>query len=374
MNILRIAIKELKVFRDFKMAVFMLITPVVLILILGTAMSNMFNGSMAVGDIRVLYQDNSTPGSAIAKQWESFAREAGKSGILFEKAGGDKDGILEVQNSQYTGFTVIADSGLSYYGNNRSSVEGSIVQGMLAAFADRYKLAAEVAKADLKLPANPAQPGAGGGDYVQEASLDAAKQPGSLDYFAVAVTTLIILYSALSADHLIKSEKKRHTDIRLMASPITKAEILTGKIVGTFLLNFLFMIIVVLISKYVFDANWGDNMGLVILVLSTEIVFALGLGLGISYIIRGEASGAVIMIIIQIAAFVGGSYYPSEDSTGIFRTLSSYSPLQWTNDAILQLIYADHISASITAMLLNMGGAALLLTIAAVTMRRREGL
>ncbi|UVI29083.1 ABC transporter permease [Paenibacillus spongiae] len=368
MNILRIAVKELMVFRDFKMLAFMLVTPVVLILILGTALSSSFNGSAAIGDIRVLYQDNSAPGSALAAQWESFSREAGTSGVLFEKADGKTDGMGAVQNNRYTGYAVISDSGLNYYGNSRSTLESSIVEGMLSAFADRYKLAAEVAKTDLKEPA------AGGGDYVQEVSLDAAKQPGSMDYFAVAVTTLIILYSALSAEHLIKNEIKQHTAVRLMASPVTRAEILTGKILGTLVLNFLFMVIVVLVSKYVFNANWGDNLGLVFLVLSTEIVFALGLGLGISYVVREGASGAVIMIIVQLAAFLGGSYYPVEDTTGIMRTLSDYSPLQWTNDAILKLIYADHYAASITAMLLNLGCAALLLGIAAVMMRRREGL
>lgn len=372
MNIMRMAIKELKVFRDIKMLVFMLATPILLMLIMGTAFTNAFNGSATIGDIEVLYKINSVD-PVLATQWEAFIEEADQSGISFVKASDQMDGKREVQNSQYTGYLDVSDNGMNYYGNSGSSLENSIVQGMLTAFTDRYKLTAVAAKSDseqgIKL-----LPGAGEENYVNETSLQVAKKPGALDYYAIAVTTLIILYSALSAGTLIENERKRNTATRLLASPITKAEILIGKIVGNLLLNALFVIIIVFISKYMFGANWGDNVGLVFLVLFTEIVLALGLGLGISYVTKGNASGSVIMIIIQLAALFGGAYSPVENNTGFMSTLSYYSPLRWSNDAIIQIIYADNLSAVMPAMLLNLGFTALLLMLTIVSMRRREGL
>ncbi|WP_229750398.1 ABC transporter permease [Paenibacillus nasutitermitis] len=367
---MRIAFKELLVFRDFKMLIFMLITPVALMLILGTALTNNFNGSDKIGNIHVIYTNNSND-SSLAAHWEAFAQEAGKSGIRFEKISGNTDGKLEVQNNRYTGYMVMADTGLNYYGNNRSVIESSIVQGMLAVFADRYKLTAELDKAD---PENVKALLAGSKDYVKETSLHGAKQPGAMDYYAIAVTTLIILYSALTAGQMIETERKRNTAYRLLASPITKTEIFTGKIIGNLLLHTLFIVLIVFISKYMFAANWGGNLGMVFLVLFTEIVFALSLGLGISYVFKGEASGAVIMIIIQLAAFVGGAYFPTADSTGIMKTLSYYSPLRWSNDALLQIIYADNLSPAFIAIMLNIGIAALFLMVAVISMRRREGL
>ncbi|MFX3631706.1 MAG: ABC transporter permease [Candidatus Pristimantibacillus sp.] len=363
---MRIAIKELTVFRDIKMLVFMLATPILLMLIMGAAFSNAFNESATVGDIEVLYKINNAD-PALAAHWEAFTQEADQSGISFVKTREQMDGKLEAQNGQYTGYLEVTDSGMNYYGNSGSSLENSIVQGMLTAFTDRYKLTTAAIKFDLEQDN-------GQENYVNETSLQVAKKPGSLDYFAIAVTTLIILYSALSAGMLIENERKRNTAARLLASPITKADILIGKIVGNLLLNALFVIIIVLISKYMFGANWGENVVLVFLVLFTEIVLALGLGLGISYVIKGSAAGSVIMIIIQLAALFGGSYSPVENNTGFMSTLSYYSPLRWSNDAIMQIIYADNLSAAIPAMVLNVGFTALLLIVTIVSMRRREGL
>ncbi|MFD0621359.1 ABC transporter permease [Paenibacillus sp. GCM10027629] len=364
MNILRIAGKELKVFRDIKMLLFMLATPVLLMLILGTALSGNFHGTVKVDPIRVLYSYDSTS-SAVGKQWEAFLLEAKASGIRFEEVTNrtETDVEREVQNGLYTGYVRIVDDGISYYGNSGNGMENGIVQGLLAAQADRYRLT--IAETDLPTP---------DGNYVTEASVDAVRQPGGLDYFAVAVTTMIILYSALTAGQLIETERSRHTDLRLLASPITKGEIFAGKIVGTLVLNAIFVAITVLLSKYMFGANWGEHLWLVFLVLLTEIVLALSLGLGVGYCLKGNAAGSVLMIVIQAAAFVGGAYTPVDQTTGMMNSLSRYSPLHWSNDAILQIIYAGNLMAAPPAMMLNLGCSILLLALAIVLMRRREGL
>lgn len=367
MNILRIAIKELKVIRDIKMLVFMLITPVALMLILGTALTNAFNESVEVKEIRVLYS-NKIADRVLAAYWQGFVREAGNSGIYFESANQRTDGKQEVMNNRYTGYVEISDHGITYYGSTQNAIESDIAQSMLKAFTDRYKLAVEAAKIDVGLS------GGESGDYVQEASLNAPRQPGALDYYSVVVTTMIILYSALSAGVLMEKERKGKTSVRLLASPVTKTEIFAGKIIGTLVLNSIFVVIVVLISKYMFRAYWGEHLFFVFLVLFTEIVFAVSLGLGISYVVKGEASGAIIMLIIQLAAFFGGSYFPIDDTPGFMNMISHYSPLQWSNDAILQIIYANDWPAAYNAVLLHIGFALLLLIVAGVLMRRREGL
>lgn len=65
---------------------------------------------------------------------------------------------------------------------------------------------------------------------------------------------------------------------------------------------------------------------MVLLVLFSEILFALSLGLGISYVLKGNAAGAVIMVIIQLAAFFGGGYMPVASTTGFMRKLQRILP------------------------------------------------
>ncbi|MFF2890821.1 ABC transporter permease [Paenibacillus sp. NPDC057967] len=366
MNIWRIAVKELMTFRDVRMLVFMLATPVLLMLIMGSLLSSAFNASVAIGDIRVIYSDNSEDG-AIGANWELWLSQSGTEHMVFEKfEGNDSEAMEGVRDGSYSGYAALNPSGVHYYGNSRSSVENSMVSGILSAFADRYKLSLAGAAPE---PESMVQ-----GSYVKETLLQGSHMPGAMDYFAIAVTTMIILYSAATAGNLIDSERTRNTAIRLLASPISKGEIFVGKILGTMVLHAAFVALIMLISKYMYNANWGDNLPMVWLVLLSEIAFALSLGLGISYIVKGKASGIVIMTIIQLACFFGGSYYRIEDNGDFVSKLAPYSPLTWSNEALMDIIYGGETGTALTASALNLGVAAAMLLIAAVMMRRREGL
>lgn len=313
MNIFRIALKEIRAIRDPKMLLFLLVSPLLIMLILGTALTNAFNGSLTVGEINVLYKNTSTP-SELSEYWDDFTGQMRQAGIHLEGAIDNTDGKLQVKNNLYTGYVELTDSGLTYYANSQSLIESGIAQSVLTAFTDRYRLATEVSKTDSK-QADAIMAG-NGGSYVVEESLNATRKPGAMDYFAIAITTMIILYSAMTAADIIEGERKRKTAVRLLAAPVTKLEIFIGKIAGLVVLNAILTLVVVLTSKYMFNAYWGENLGLVFLVLLTEILFAVSLGLGFSYVLKGNAAGTVVMIIIQLAAFLGGSYFPVEGNHG----------------------------------------------------------
>lgn len=373
MNIWHIARKELSVLRKPAIIVFLLVIPIGLTLLLGTLLSNAFHQGALVGEIRILYRIDAT-GAALRTAWEAYASDARSAGFDFVQVESDDDGRTAVERQQAIGFAVVSEGGIRFAGNSGKPVESGIAQGHLATFADRYKLASAIAATDgsdasaLAAASAPASPVA-----VTESAPYAAAKPSALDYYAIAMVTLIVMFTAMSAAQTMDEERKRGTAVRLLASPLTKTEVFAGKLLGLFLLNALSVTAVVLACKYMLQVNWGDNVPLVLLVLFTEVVFAISLGLGCSYLFRGPAAGAVVMTIIQVGAFIGGSYFPLEEVTGILRTITRFSPLTWTNDGLLQLIYAANASAAGSAMALNLGFSALLLGIALLILRRREG-
>lgn len=373
MNIFNIALKEIKQnIRDIRTFIFMLAFPIVLMLILGTALSNVFDTKISVDNIHVLYKN--TAGPAISDSFTNFANEAGKSGIHFQKASGQIDGKKEVAENHYTAYVEINNQGIQLYSSDRTSIEGSIVQGMLAAYADKYKMVTAVASVDGSkvskvLAASP------NNHFIKEQSLDGEKQPGSMDYYAIAMSTMIILYGARYASSLIHSERVRNTSLRLVAAPIKKSEIFLGKILGSLVFNFLCVLAVVAFSKFVFKANWGDHMGTVILVLLTEVILAVSFGLGISYIAKtADASRMVIMLVTQLASFFGGAYFKIEGATGILNFIMNLSPLTWINQAITKIIYMNDLGAALPAIGLNLGISVIFLGIAIFSFQRREGL
>ena len=99
------------------------------------------------------------------------------------------------------------------------------------------------------------------------------------------MTTMVALYGAMGASNLIRGERIRKTGDRLIGTYNESGNFI-GKILGNMVANALCILLVVLFSKFVFQANWGDHLGVVLLILLTEVLLATSFGLGIGYITK----------------------------------------------------------------------------------------
>ncbi|TWK80792.1 hypothetical protein CHCC20335_0746 [Bacillus paralicheniformis] len=349
---------------------FMLAFPIVLIVILGTALTNAFNNQVSVDDIHILYKDQSD--GELSQGFKVFAKEARKSGVYFKKALNDMDGKQEVKKGRYDGYVEIDNSGIKLYKSDQTSIEGSIIQGMLSAFTNKYNAVSEIYKV------NPKQAGvafASHGDYMKETSINSANKPSSIDYYSIMMTTLIALYGALNASYLIRGERTRKTADRLLAAPIHKGEIFAGKLIGGIATNALCIFTVVAISKFLFKANWGEHIGIVLAVLFTVVLLAVAFGIGISYLAKtGESAVMIINVLIPLVAFFGGAYFPIDVAEGLPGLITNFSPIKWSSEAMMKIIYTNDLAAALPAIALNIGISLFLLLIAVVGLRRREGL
>ncbi|MDP4103688.1 MAG: ABC transporter permease [Bacillota bacterium] len=373
MNIWNIALKEIKQnIRDRRTFLFMLAFPIVLMLILGTSLSNAFNQKISVDNIRVLYKSTADP--SVTASFEAFANEAAKSGIHFKRTTNHMDGKKEVKENNYTAYVEISDKGIQLYSSDQNNIEESIVQGMLKAYADKFNVAAAIASiAPDKV--NIIMKDEQKNNFIQVRSLKEAKQQSSMDYYAVAMTTMIALYGAIYASSLIRSERVRNTALRLVAAPIGKGEIFLGKILGYLFVNALCLLGVIIFSHFVFKANWGDHLVIVFVLLLSEVFLALSLGLGISYMAKTpDASRMIIMVFLQLSSFFGGAYFKIENEAGILGFITNLSPLTWANQAITKIIYMNDFGSVLPAISLNLGISVLFLGIAIVLFQRREGL
>lgn len=372
MNIWNIALKEIKSnLRNTRTFVFMLAMPIVFMLILGATLSNAFASGHSVGDLRLLYK-NTGMDTQMSAYWSDFAQGIEKEGIQVVQADAGMDGHKEVRADRYTAYAEVGDSGIEFYGSGKNTIESNILQGMLTAFADRYSLAAAANRVDPASAQGIVSSAGESGDFIRETALNANKKPSSIDYYAIAMSTMIALYSVISASHLFSGERARNTAVRLLAAPVSKGGIFTGKIIGCMFINALCVLVVVLFSKFVFRADWGNHYGIVVIILLTEVLLAVSLGLGVSFLVKGEGARAIVMIFTQFASFLGGAYFPIGDTEGIFTILSNLSPLRWTNTALMRIIYADNTAAAWPVIGLNFGISAVFLLLAVILIRKRE--
>ncbi|MEC2346611.1 ABC transporter permease [Paenibacillus barengoltzii] len=374
MNTISIALKELKQeVRNRWTLVFMLAFPIVLILILGTALTNAFESTAQIGDIRVLVKDNGE-NPALTQAFQAFSQETAGMGLTFEQLAPGADAQKEVEADHYDEYVELSDQGVLLYLSGRDPIQGNVVQGMLTAFAQQYNAIMAIEKnAPGQAEGALAAGAANQREYIKETSIAADRQPGSIDYYAMAMTSMIALWSSLSASRLITGEIRQGTSMRLAASPVAKGEIFAGKVLGNMVTNLLCVILLILFSKFAFNAYWGEHPGAVMAVLSSEVIMAVSLGLAVSYVLKEAATQGVILIFTQVAAFLGGAYFPMGE-LGPLAAAANLSPVRWANVAITQIIYNNQISAMWPVVALNLSLGVVLLAAAAWMMRRKEGL
>ncbi|WP_028777688.1 ABC transporter permease [Shimazuella kribbensis] len=365
MNIVSIAIKEMKTsFRNPTTLFFALGLPVILILALGTIFLDSFKSTITIGDMKVLYMEQ--PNTPFSKEFQMFMNEASNSKVFFEKAENPEDSKKKVEQNSYDGYVELNKHGIYFYQNDNKTIGGNVIQGMLNTFVDQSNLANSAKVDQLVLMTMDMKD-----DYIKETTIYSNKQPRAIDYFSVSMTTMMILFGTANAIHLISEERKRNTADRLIVAPITKLEIFLGKIFGSVFINTFYFLVVIVISKYIFNANWGANLGVVIFVLITEVFLATSLGVIIGSITKSaKVANSVIQVVAIVTTIFSGTFYKMEDISGVFYL----NPLNWVNEAILDLIYANDFSTATLAIVLNIVVSLLFLLVTITLLHRREGL
>lgn len=368
MNILRITMKELKQnVRDFKSNLLMILFPVVLIIILGTAFSGVMNNTLEMNDIEVVYLSQN-PDSPLSMAFETLTEELSADiGISFDKTTIAEEGFKRIADNTCAAFVEIADNpvAINLYKNDRHAFNGTLVETILNSFLDTYSTMHVIAENNPKSLTNPLIPNTN--NYVLIHSLDRNRQPGSLDYYAVTILTMILLYSAQTGLWGIRSEVEGKTGPRILCAPVKRHELLTGIIMGSILVTFIQGFIVLLFSRLILKAYWGEHLPIVLLVILTYSIMAVSIGAALAMIFRkSEAGSGIINIIIPIFVFLGGGYVPLDFMNGMIKKMSVVSPVRWVNQGLFQVIYEGRFSGAFISMGMNITISILFIAVGAI--------
>lgn len=373
MRILNIAIKEIKQsLRDKKNMIIMTLFPIVLIVILGAAFSSVMGKSIDLGKIEVLYTLKSE--GTISDSFESLQKDLNSYNVAFTKIEDVESGKNSIQNSKYACYIIIDDNTkeIILYKNERYNFNASFVEGIIDTFKQRYNVITEIAAVNPQII--PQVLKEDNTKYVKLESLDDKKQPRAIDYYGVTMTSLFILYAAMTAAYGIKQEQTRKTGNRIKISPVTRGEVFSGKVMGFWIVSIIQIGIVFLFSKYAIKVDWGQNVGPIIAILLSEILLAVSIGAVVSLYIKSEgAMSGVLNLIIPLIAFLGGAYVPIEQfGGGVLATLTKLSPLTWINEAILNVIYRNDFNKVMPAIIVCLGATMILLIVSSFAYRREE--
>ncbi len=337
----------LRSLRDTKSLINTLLLPIVLILILGNALGNAFKiQDIDKTMIGYLNQDK----GQYSKQFEGFLSMDGvKDYLEVINVSSYEEGVEKVKKGELSGF-ILVESGYSaeiqkgtkgtikVFSDNESSFRASILKNLV----DSYVSGANATYAAYKLGnSNPAY---NTGDMLERVPISAkGKIPRAIDYYAVTMLVMIIMYGAQDGLHGIARDYIDTMRIRLGSTPVSMTSHFTGKILGLMVMVFLQSLVLIAFAKYAFGAYWGNNLPAILFVSATLSVFAVALGVMIAMVAKDRNAGAAALsTVIPIMTFVSGGYVKIASDDKVYNAVKLLLPSNLGQTAFFSTIYGEN--------------------------------
>jgi ABC-2 type transport system permease protein len=143
-------------------------------------------------------------------------------------------------------------------------------------------------------------------------------------YFAPGMAMLFLFFIIGDGARSIVAERKQGTLPRILAAPVSPTSVLLGKTAQVMVVGVLSMTAVWLITWLGFGADWGDPLGVFVVIVAAVTAIA-----GISLLITGFArtenqADALTTIVALLFAVAGGTFFLG--ATGVLNTMRLFTP------------------------------------------------
>jgi ABC-type multidrug transport system permease subunit len=222
---------------------------------------------------------------------------------------------------------------------------GGGVQGALKRLFPKYNLTGKTWAALTK-----SDPRHGGGAAVTVYSGEGLGLPKRAEIryqiLVPSYTVTFAFFLVLTVGWLFVSERRQGTLKRLRAAPLTRTQILIGKLLPCFAISILQGLFLFVAGKLVFRMRWGpeswsvlEQLGWLVPVVVCTSFAAMGLALLIASLARTETQVAIYGTpLVLVLAGISGCLMPRDLMPEIMKRISLATPHAWAMDAYMQLL------------------------------------
>jgi ABC-2 type transport system permease protein len=137
----------------------------------------------------------------------------------------------------------------------------------------------------------------------------------------------------------VAAERRYGVIKRLMVHPVTRGEVVMGKIYGLMLLGLVQIVFFLALGKFAFGVNLGANLPAVTVTLLVFAWVAGSLGVLAGSVIAAEDRVAGICVLASLLmAALGGCWWPLEVASPALQTAALCLPTGWALKALHQVI------------------------------------
>jgi ABC-2 type transport system permease protein len=155
------------------------------------------------------------------------------------------------------------------------------------------------------------------------------KQLDFKTFYAAGMAVFFLFFTVQFGVTSLLEERNEGTMARLLAAPITRASILGGKVLTSFLVGVISMTVLAVASTVLFGASWGNPLGVAILIVAAVLSATGVTALVASFSRDAEQAGNIQTIVSVILGALGGTFFPVSQASGILSTLTFIAPQAW---------------------------------------------
>jgi ABC-2 type transport system permease protein len=161
---------------------------------------------------------------------------------------------------------------------------------------------------------------------------DVSAQTKELDqksFYAAGMAVFFLFFTVQFGVTSLLEERNDGTMARLLAAPISRASILGGKLLTSFLLGVISMVVLVVATTFLFGAAWGNPLGVAVLIVAA-ILSAIGIMALIATLARNAEQAANWQSVVAvILGLIGGTFFPVSQAPGVLSRLTFVAPQAW---------------------------------------------
>jgi ABC-type multidrug transport system permease subunit len=162
--------------------------------------------------------------------------------------------------------------------------------------------------------------------------------------YQLLVPSYLVMFAfflVLTVGWLFVAERRQGTLKRLIVAPITKGQILLGKMLPCFLLSLLQGLLLFLAGRWIFGMSWGAEPAWLLAVVPATSFAAIGLAMLVAALARTETQVAIYgTLLVLVLAILSGCLMgdPGLWDSEQMQTISRFTPHAWALAAYKQLL------------------------------------
>lgn len=379
-----IALNELRIlFGDPSIWINLVIIPIVLSVAIGLATGAVGGSSEVQLRVDVLDNDNST----FSQQFLADIRSANSNIVLCPADSGDEDrcglgesaftpelaqtrleqedslALIEIPAGFSESLSTGENSTIRYRSNEDATAPSYILQAVQAAAQKLGGAQAAVAVADaitsdmayLQFSDEADQTAFSEGvraeaqslwsndpvrvEFVQATIDEESDSTGGFKQSIPGMASMYVMFNVLPAAAAFIRERKEWTLQRLVTMPVSRSQILAGKLLARFVIGMI-QYGVLFGFGLLIGVRFGSDLPAILLLMISFTLCVTALALALTTILKNEsqASGITLFISLTLAP-LGGAWWSLDIVPALMRTIGHISPIAWVMDGFQSLFF-----------------------------------